>query len=71
MILHPFLTLWFEILIGIKFHFFKTPGSTKALLVPSGNIDGRTLAFFLGFRAFEDDDVSRHAAEFWRAATLV
>lgn len=46
--------------VRIEFHFLKTPRSPEALLVPGGNVDGRTLAFFFRFRAFKDDDFSWH-----------
>ena len=46
--------------VGIKLHFFQSTRSTKALLVSGGNIDGRTGAFFFGFRAFKDDNFSGH-----------
>lgn len=46
--------------VGIKLHFFQSARSAKTLLVSCGNIDRGTGAFFFGFRAFKDNNVSGH-----------
>ena len=45
---------------GIELDLLQTAGGTGALLVASGHVAGRGLTLGLGFRAFQDDDISRH-----------
>lgn len=48
--------------VGVELNLLETTRGPQTLLVAGRDIDGGTGAFFLGFRAFEDDDFSGHGS---------